>query len=272
MYVGIDIGGTKTLVAKLSDDGEILQNKRFPTNHDYDQFLKDVAANFAELGMSKPFHCCVGIPGHLNRADGIVYALGNLPWKNKPIRDDIANIVEQSVIIENDARLAGLSEAQLVKDQYQSVLFATVSTGIGGAAIYNGKLVKFLQNIEMGKMPLLHDGKYELWEDWAGGRTLQPRFGKQAFEITDPAEWQSIAEYLAYGFGPACSIIQPEVIILGGSVGKQADKYSSYIMDWLDANLHAVVRRPAAILAAQRADDAVIYGCYDLAKQTFHNA
>lgn len=272
MYVGIDIGGTKTLVAKLSDDGQIVDSRRFPSDHDYDQFLRDLETNLKELPLEGDYKICAGVSGLLNRQAGIVHALGNLPWRDKPIRDDISKLLGGAkVLIENDSRLAGLSEAQLVKDQYHDVLFLTVSTGIGGAFIQNGRIARALQDTEMGKMPLWHDGDYVHWEEFAGGRGVVNLLHKQAVEITDPAEWRTIGENLAHGLGAVCSVLQPEVIILGGSIGKHADKYSGTIMEFLAQHLHPVVRQPEAILAARRPEEAVLFGCYDLARQKYGN-
>lgn len=268
MYLGIDIGGTKTLVATLSDNGEITDSRRFPSNHDYEQFLRDLGENLGQLKLEDGYGACAGVSGLLDRAAGTVHALGNLPWRDKPIRDDISRLIGgRPLIIENDARLAGLSEAQLVKDRHQDVLFLTVSTGIGGAFIQEGRIAKALQDTEMGKMPLWHDGGYTHWEEFAGGRGVVKQFNKRADEITDPAQWRKIGENLAHGIGAVCSVLQPEIIILGGSVGKHADSFSPVIMEFLKRNLHPVVRQPHAIIPAQRPDEAVIYGCYDLAKQ-----
>jgi predicted NBD/HSP70 family sugar kinase len=270
MYVGIDIGGTKTLLAKLSDDGKIIDSRHFPTNRDYRQFLRELDENLRQLQLDGSFHCCAGIPGLLDRQDGTIQALGNLPWHDEPIRDDISKLIGgKPVIIENDARLAGLSEARLVKDKYNDILFVTISTGIGGAFIHDGKIVTALQDTEMGKMPLLHNGEFVHWEEFASGRGVVKRFNKQAHEITDPAVWHMVGENIAYGLGAVCSVLQPQVIILGGSVGAYADKYSPVILDFLAKHLHPVVRQPKAILAAKRPKEAVIYGCYDLAKQTY---
>ncbi len=270
MYLGIDIGGTKTLVAALSDNGEITDERRFPSSHDYDQFLRDLDANLKELRLEDGFRACAGVSGLLDRQAGTVHALGNLPWRDKSIRDDISGLIGgKQVLIENDSRLAGLSEAQLVKNTYRNVLFMTVSTGIGGALIQDGRIVTALQDTEIGKMPLWHDGEYVHWEDFAGGRSVVSRFHKKADEITDPADWRVIGENLAHGLGAVCSVLQPEVIILGGSVGKHTGSYSPVILEFLAKHLHPIVRQPKAILPAQRPDDAVIYGCYDLAKQTY---
>jgi glucokinase len=270
MYVGIDVGGTKTLVAKLSDDGQIIDSRRFPSSHDYSQFLHDLDDSLQALQLEASFRCCIGLPGLINRQTGIAHSFGNLPWRDVPIRDDISRLVGgQTVIIENDARLAGLSEARLIKDKYDNILFLTVSTGIGGALIQDGKIVRALEDTEVGKMPLLHDGDYVHWEEFAGGRAVVTHFHKPASEITDPAQWREIGENLAHGLGALCSVLQPEVIVLGGGVGQYADHYSPVILEFLAKHLHANVRQPQAILAAQRPDKAVIYGCYDLAKQVY---
>ncbi|HVX56874.1 MAG TPA: ROK family protein, partial [Candidatus Saccharimonadales bacterium] len=210
-----------------------------------------------------------GVPGLLDRQAGTVHALGNLPWRDKPIAHDIGGLIGgRPVIIENDSRLAGLSEAQLIKDTYRDrVLFATISTGIGGALIHDGRIVTALQDMEMGKMPLEHDGRIVAWEDFAGGRGVVARFGKKASEITDPSEWRAVGEQIAYGLGAVCSVLQPEVIILGGGVGAYADHFSAVILEYLQMHLAADVRQPKAVLAAQRSDDAVIYGCYELLRQ-----
>jgi len=194
MYLGIDIGGTKTLVAALDDKGEILLSRRFPTDHDYDNFLRDLGTNLKELPLEGDFKACAGVAGLLDRRAGTVHSLGNLPWRDKPIRTDISNLIDDRwVMLENDSRLAGLSEARLLKDEYDGyVLFATVSTGIGGALVHDGRLVTALKDMEMGKMPLLHEGKLAYWEDFAGGRGVVERLKKRASDITDPEEWRIV--------------------------------------------------------------------------------
>lgn len=269
MYLGIDIGGTKTLVAKISDDGRITKNRRFSTDQDYDEFLNNLGDNLSQLGLEGDYVACAGVPGLIDREAGTVHALGNLPWRDKSIRDDISGLVDgKPVIIENDSRLAGLSEARLIQDEYKGyILFATISTGIGGALIHEGRIVTALQDMEIGKMPLEHDGKIMHWEDFAGGRGVVERLHKRASEITDPAEWREVGKEIAYGLGAVCSVLQPEAIVLGGGVGAYADNFSDTIKQYLSERLHPDVRQPRAILAAKRPDEAVIYGCYELLRQ-----
>ncbi|HSW37182.1 MAG TPA: ROK family protein [Candidatus Saccharimonadales bacterium] len=267
-FLGIDIGGTKTLLATLSEDGHILQSRHFPTPQSYEEFLHELTSNLQELEVTDAKACCIGIPGHIDREKGVVFALGNLPWRDKPIRDDVSDLISgKKVIIENDARLAGLSEAQLIKDQYKSVLFLTISTGIGGALIEDGQIVNALRDMEMGLMPLWHGDGFVYWEKFASGRAVVEQFGKKAADIEDPETWHKVADNIAYGLAAVCSVLQPEVVVLGGSVGAHADKFGNFVKDFLTQHLHPVVRQPKAILPARRPAEAVIFGCYELLKQ-----
>src|SRR5688572_14483180 len=131
MYLGIDIGGTKTLLACLTNEGIIKDKIRFETPKDYRLFINSLADEVVKLSTKEFIACGVGVPGLLEREKGIGITMGNLPWKNVPIKNDVKKIVGCPVVIDNDANLAGLSEAMLVKDKYDKVLYVTISTGIG---------------------------------------------------------------------------------------------------------------------------------------------
>lgn len=267
MYLAIDLGGTKTLVATFSPKGEVIERVRFPTNHDYDQYLKDLANQIATLHIDHLDFCVMAIPGLIDRRRGLEVSLGNLPWKNKPIRNDISQILNGvPMAIENDSKAGGLSEALLLKETYEDVLYLTISTGIGGALVRNGKIVKAMEDMELGKIPVLFEGKFTHWEEFAAGRYVVARFSKHASDITDPEVWRVIGAHIAYGVGVACSVMQPEAIVFDGGVGQFANKFESFVREHLQKYLHTNVRQPQALLTAQRPNEAVIYGCYELAR------
>jgi len=59
MYLAVDIGGTKTLVASMSKSGEITKSSKFPTPRDYEHFWKSLTGHLkvsrkAFLGVSLP--------------------------------------------------------------------------------------------------------------------------------------------------------------------------------------------------------------------------
>src|SRR5258707_760987 len=111
MYLAIDVGGTKTLVAVFNAAGEVIEEDKFATPTSYEEFLSALAEQVHNL-QTKDFQRCVtAMPGLVDRKHGIVIAFGNLPWQNIPAEADIEKIASCPVLIENDANLAGLSEA-----------------------------------------------------------------------------------------------------------------------------------------------------------------
>jgi glucokinase len=267
-YLGIDIGGSKTHIAVFDSSGKIISQKKFETNKNYERFISDVEKNVASLSTNTNIACAAAVPGLLSRDTGVVHALGNLDWKNKHIRDDISKVIGNiPVVIENDTRVGGVAEAKELSSQYDHILYLTISTGIGGALLRNGDVVKDLEDSEMGKIPLLYEGKMQHWEDFAGGRDIVRRYGKRASDIDTPEQWQEIGERIAYGVAICCSILQPQAVIFGGGVGQSADKFKNYIKDYLLQHLHPVARQPDAFLGPKFGENSVIYGCFILLKQ-----
>lgn len=268
MYLAIDIGGTKTLVACLNNDGVITERIRFETPKDYNDFKKLLAESVAKISTNNFLACCIGIPGRLNRSRGIGVAMGNLPWKNIPIQDDVKKIVRCPVVIDNDANLAGLSEAMLVKHKYDRVLFVTISTGIGTGIIIDQTIDPAFADSEGGQMMLEHNDKLQQWEDFASGSAIVRRYGKKARDINDKTTWRHISHDLALGLIDLIAVIQPQVIVIGGSVGNYLDRFKDHLIEALKRYETPLVPIPP-IVGAKRPDDAVLYGCYDLAKSMY---
>lgn len=266
MYLAIDIGGTKTLVASLDDHGVITERIRFETPQNYKDLIKDLEDNVAKLSTNNFLACGVGAPGRLDPKRRTIIAMGNLPWTNIPIHDDISRFVDCPVVVENDAKLAGLSEAMLLKDKYSRVLFVTISTGIGIGLIVDQSIDPGLADSEGGQVLVEHNGKAEHWEEVASGEAIVRLYGKKAKDITDKATWKRIAHDIGLGLSDLVSVIQPEVIVIGGSVGSYFDRYKQPLLDTLRRYELPITKVPPVIGAA-RPDDAVLYGCYDLAKK-----
>lgn len=269
MYLAVDIGGTKTLLAVFDKNGSVIERVKFATPKDYAEFTKELANTVATLRTKDFDLVCMAIPGLINRDTGVVHALGNLPWVDKPIRGDVSSALNDlEIIIENDTRLAGLHEALQINDTFQNVLYITISTGIGGALISEGKIVKAVQDMEVGKIPVQYDGVLQHWEEFASGRAIVAAYGKRASEIEDPVMWHEIGLKVAYGTAIASSTIQPDAIVFGGGAGQFAEKFIPTVQEYMEANLHAIAKRPK-LLPAQNPEEAVIYGCYELARQHY---
>lgn len=267
MYLAIDIGGTKTLICELDKSGEIISKNRFETPKDYSAFLALFEATYKKINFkTKPKYCIAGTPGIIDRSAGVAMAFGNLPWKNIPLAKDLENIVGLPVLLENDANLAGLSEAILEIKRFRKALYITVSTGIGGVLIVDGRIDPDTQDVEFGSMLFEHKGKLERWEDFASGSAIFKKFGKRASDIDDPTAWYVISHNLAVGLFDVIATLTPEVVIIGGGVGAHFDKFKDRLIEDLQIYTNEMVKLPT-IIQSQRAEEAVIYGCYELGRQ-----
>lgn len=265
MYGAVDIGGTKTLVAVFDKSGQALEQIKFPTPKNYSEFKAELAETVAKLSTENFQRTVVAAPGLLDRKRGIGIRFGNLPWENVPIEEDVESVFRCPVSIENDANLAALSEALAINDQFNKVLYVTISTGIGGGIVIDGKIDPNFQDIEPGQMTLEHQGRFEQWEKFASGSAIVKRFGKRASEIDDPQTWYIIARNVAVGLNTLIATLDPEVIVIGGGVGSHLDKFQDRLEEQLKIYEHPMTPVPP-IRKAVRTEEAVIYGCYELAK------
>jgi glucokinase len=271
MYLGVDIGGTKTLVAVFETDGTLKTSQKFPTPTDYQAFLTQLDETVTALQAGSFAAAAVAMPGAISEDGSIGLAFGNLPWTHVTLQADCQKLFGCPVLIENDAKLAGLSEANLVRKEFKKVLYVTISTGIGYSLIINGVID---QNIADGggrTMLFERDGKLVPWESFASGKAIVERYGKRAADIDDPDCWQIMSQDFAVGLIDLIAILQPEVIIVGGGVGSHFKKFEKPLKKILSSLATPLMPIPV-IRQAQNAEEAVIYGCYDLLKEKYGSA
>ncbi len=268
MIIGVDIGGTKTLIALFNSAGVIEKEHSFTTPLGYDEFISEFSGHIVNFPTSKIELCCVGVPGLLDRSKGLVHSLGNLPWEEEAIARDLSKCMDDvKVVIENDSKLAGLSEVRALQEVPHRALYLTISTGIGGALLVNGKLSKDMIDMEIGKTPVLFEGELADWETFASGKAFTEAYGGKGDEINNPLLWQKYAqERLGPGLVVACSYLQIDTIIFGGGLGHHSKHFADYLAPYLDERLHAIVKRPKDLRPAKHGKNAVIYGCYEYAK------
>ncbi len=268
MFAAVDIGGTKTLVAVFDKKGKIFEQQKFPTPVLYDDFRIEMAKVVANLSTKDFKRAVVAAPGLIDRKHGVAMAFGNLTWGPAPIQADTEAVFKCPVLVENDARLAALSEAILIRKKFRKVLYVTVSTGIGGGLIIDGRIDRDFEDIEVGQLLLEHQGQLITWEDFGSGRAFQTKFGKRVSDIddNDNAAWYWIARNIAIGLIDLIATLTPEVIVMGGGVGAHLEKFKDRLDEELRIYENPLINKPP-ILKAQRAEEAVIYGCYEYAKQ-----
>lgn len=267
MYLGIDVGGTKTLLAVFNENGQIVKEFKFPTPEEYNDFLAELQKVAPELKNYQIKACCCALPAIIDRQKGIGLEFGRLAWQKVPTKQDLESLLPSAkIMIENDAKLAGLSEALLTHGKYNNVLYLTIGTGIGDGIITDNKIDVDYQDSEAGQMVLEHDGKLVKWEDMASGRAIVKRYGKKAQDINDPTVWRDYVKLLAPGIDALVATLQPDAVIIGGGVGTHLDKFKAFLVEELKQYENKMVKMPP-IIKAQRPEAAVIYGCYDYLRQ-----
>ncbi len=268
MYLAIDVGGTKTLLAAFSPDGKLDKSYRFATPDDYDVFGSQLSATLSQEFSTYNFSgACCAIPGRIDRSEGMVLGYGNLKWRPAPVKHDLEKLLKCPVLVENDAKLAGLSEAIQLKGRFQRVFYLTIGTGIGTALISGGKIDPGLADSEGGQIWLVRGDKRVQWEDLVSGRAITQRFGKEAAELDDTEAWQAIAQDLAEGLVDIIAVVQPEVVVIGGGVGAHFDKFGDLLSAELKKSETDLVPIPP-VIKANRPEEAVVYGCYEFIRQT----
>lgn len=149
LYIGIDLGGTKLYTAIGNSSGEILNEVILPTeaNKGYEQIvnkMKDSIRKVMEgIDKSKIKAIGLGSPGPLDVKNGIISEPVNLPFSNYPIVDELSKEFGFKTFLDNDANVATLAEYMFGAGKgTENMVYVTVSTGVGGGAILNGKIYR----------------------------------------------------------------------------------------------------------------------------------
>jgi len=261
MIVAVDTGGTKTLIAGYSEAGKITTEFQFPTPTKKAEYIQLLTTHLTALFDPKEVDAVViALPGIVK--DGIAVWCNNLHWKNFNVADELKGVLAGArIYVENDANLAGLAETRQRTPVPISSLYVTISTGIGSGVITNGKIDPGLRYSEAGRALVEFDGTVREWETFASGKAIYNTYGKYARDIKSKRIWNKIADRISRGFLAVIPIIQPDVIIIGGSIGTYFTQYETQLKGILKEKLPPHIPLPK-LVQAKHPEQAVIYGCY----------
>ena len=166
LILGIDIGGTKVALAAGDAEGLPRARSRRPTapcgdaRKDVERLIEDADALLGEVGATRGEVAAVGIsvPGPLDRRRGVVMHPPNVPgWGEVPIAEWFGEAFGCPVRVENDANAAALAEWRFGAGRgLQDVVYLTMSTGVGGGLILDGRLYTGREGTagEIGHVPV----------------------------------------------------------------------------------------------------------------------
>lgn len=246
----------------------------------------------------------IGLPGPLNGATGIVISPVNLPgWKNVPLARILTKRTGIRTYLEHDANLAGFGEWQRGAGKgARHMVYVTVSTGIGAGLIIHGQLYSGAGGIagELGHTvvqpggPVCRCGNYGCLEAVASGtalarmakeavagpaptslRSLSRPGGPTARDVTEAArQGDAVARelleragtFLGISLGTVVNLLNPELIVLGGSVMKAGPLIRVPMRRSLHASSWEAARHGLRIVSPALGQDVGLIGAVEWAR------
>jgi glucokinase len=268
VYVGVDVGGTKVMAATVAADGEVgpLARRSTPGRRVEVALVEDALTEaIQEAADGRPI-AAVGIAaaGFVDADGERVMFAPHLPWRDDPTRSRLEARWGIPVALDNDANCAARAEIALgAARDVADVLMVTMGTGIGGAVVLGGTLLRGRNGMagEFGHMQVVPDGRgcecggEGCWEQYssgnalvryARGRILQSYAGTPLLDeltggqpgaltgpmVTEAARggdrialdaFDEIGGWLGVGVANLVAAFDPELVVIGGGVSAAGD-------------------------------------------------
>ena len=297
--IGIDLGGTKTEVAVLGEDGQFLFRQRLPTpSDDYKAILDTICAlveqALAATGMAPPLAIGCGIPGCLDPDTQKVRGASTLVLNGQSFQADLEQRLQCRVPIQNDANCLAVSEAVDGAGLGGAVVFAAIlGTGCGGGIALDGKAWQGRHAIagEWGHNPLPWPSAGELqvqpcWcgllgclETWISGTgfardhalvvggelsALQIVHAMQSGDKDASQSFDRFLNRLGRALAQVINLLDPDCIVLGGGMSNVDEIYPAIQAQILPYTFSKTVRTP--VRKALHGDSSGVRGAAWLAR------
>lgn len=262
MFVSVDIGGTHTRIATSLDGKTIHEKEKLHTPYKYDDGIDLIEAKVEALTKGKiPKHITVGAASPIDYVKGVIMKPPALPnWQGHSIRKELELRLKTRVSLENDACLAALAEAHTKQLQkYPIVAYITLSTGVGGARVVNGRIDYHSTPFEPGHQILDPQGRFwpgcgqkGCFEALASGRAFELTYGVKPEHCEDFKIWEEHAKTVSQGLVNVITMWAPDVLVIGGSLTKAGKKFIDPLMHFTINDLQIF---PAPKIVVSKLDD-----------------
>ena len=313
--IGIDLGGMSAKGAVFSDGDELLYTDKIKTDitdgfegttENLANFAKNLAQN-AGISFDEVSAIGVGAPGVVDSRKGVILRWTNFNWDNVPFAQRLSDLTGKKVFVLNDANAAALGEAKFgATKQYQSSIFLTIGTGVGGGIVFDGKLIEGYKSAgaELGHITIREGGipcscgRRGCYERYASATALinQTRHamvedltsrmwdvaqgeiekvdGRTAFiaarmgDKTAQGVITQFVRYLSEGIADFVNILRPEAIVLGGGIANEGEALFEPLRKAVNERTYiAMDIVPLKIVGAALGNKAGMYGAYVIAKE-----
>lgn len=283
--LGMEVNVDYVAAAAVDLAGEVVAARTRPSEVDgaVDGVGRLAEELVRELGADRFVGACLAVPGLIDRDHRTVAWAPNLRWEGVRPAESLAPLLDQDIVVENDANLAALAEARHgAALDHQHALYLTGTIGLGGGILESGRLVRGGGGFagEIGHLPfgdrdaVCGCGRLGCWEASVGLEAMLELTGEPAHDdpvaaaasvaarADDPAVVAALAELgrrIGLGIASLSSILDPDVVVLGG--------YFAPLSPWLLPAADAAVlerlptarrRRPALRAGALGIDAAAL--------------
>jgi glucokinase len=287
LRVGVDLGGTNIRAALLDEKGTILREVREKTEAHLGPvriIAKLISVVERVKGEEKVRGIGIGCPGPLDAKTGIILSPPNLPgWDMIPLASMVEEHFQLPVKVDNDANVAAVAEAILgAGSGCESVYYLTVSTGVGGGFVINGKVFQGANGYagEVGNMivvpngvkhPALNAGALETLASGTamgvagkakgihGGAEAVFREAKALNKVAQTIVEEAI-EYLAIAIANLTHAINPEVFVVGGGVMNSEEQVLLPLRDKVKEYVYPGLKESVNIIPAKLGSNSGVIG------------
>ncbi|MBF0225331.1 MAG: ROK family protein [Desulfobacterales bacterium] len=286
--IGIDIGGTKIEALLLDENDKIFIRKRIstPKIEGYDAILKSVCEFIVEtqnlIPSGKEYTIGIGIPGMIESESQLVHNANTTCLIGKPFKQDIESVISRKIGMENDANCFTLAETIAGAAKGYNLVFGVImGTGCGGGICINGKVWSGIHGIagEWGHFSIdpngnkCYCGQNGCIETKISGSGVEESFFikyKKKLKMEEilkgsrnnDKECTLIFDQFLDDFGRALggliSILDPEVVVIGGGLSNIDELYTSGIKKVKKYAFHRDIKTP--ILKNTLGDSAGVFG------------
>jgi fructokinase len=288
MKFGIDLGGTKTEIVALGDDGAVRLRERRASPAEYEGVLATIAGlvTEAEARLGQRGSIGIGIPGSLSPVTGLVRNANSQALNGRALKQDLEARLGRAVRISNDANCLAMSEAaDGAGAGYMTVFAVIIGTGVGAGIVSAGRILDGPNGTggEWGHVPLpwMRAEEFPGPRCWCGQRGCLETFlsgpalaadcdGPGARDASalparaasgDQRAVEALARHadrLARALAMMANILDPDVIVLGGGLSNMAHLYRDVPGLMARHGFGDVARTP--VVQAQHGDSSGVFG------------
>lgn len=308
LVVGVDIGGTTVSAWAADLAGTPLarvewHSKDYPTRS---LFLGQLEASIRRavqqtgLDPERLKAVCVATPGIVDSEGNVLGASPNLPeWRDLPLAHLLRQVLRLPVVVENDVNAALVGEGwKGAGRRFRNIVFLAAGTGIGGALMIEGRLVRGAHSAagEVGYLLFGREtldgswGEHGCFESLASGPAVASAARAQLqagypsslrtlplSQVDAPAVFAAardgdgmareivaeVADYFALAVCNLAAVVDPECVIIGGGVSRSAD----LLLDRIRAAVSRHLPIRPVVEVAELGQEAGVWGAIRLAVQ-----